>query len=71
MKAQDVKALHEKSMEELKKMLGEARSAKNNAALELAQMKAKNTKVLASARREVAQLLTIIKEKEIKNGKNA
>lgn len=63
MKAQDVKVLHEKSADELRKMLSEARSAKNHAALELAQMKAKNTKVFAAARKEVAQILTILKEK--------
>jgi len=64
MKSQDVKALHEKTAEELKKLLSESRIARNAAALELAQMKAKNTKHLNTIRKEIAQILTILKEKE-------
>ena len=70
MKSRDVKALHEKSAEELKKILGETRVARNAAALELAQMKAKNTKSLNTIRKEIAQILTILKEKELTHGKN-
>jgi ribosomal protein L29 len=64
MKVRDVKELHTKSREELQKMLAEARSAKHEAAMELAQLKAKNTRQMFNKRREIAQILTVMNLKE-------
>lgn len=64
MKARDVKELHTKSLAELQKLLQEARSAKQDASMLLVQLKAKNTRERFNKRREIAQILTVMKLKE-------
>lgn len=64
MQRRDVQALHAKTIDELTKLLQEAREKRREAALELSQMKAKNTRSLFMTRKEVAQILTVIREKK-------
>ena len=63
MQRRDVQALHTKTTEELTKLLKETQDKRREAALELSQMKAKNTRNLYMTRKEIAQILTVIKEK--------
>lgn len=71
MKRKEIKALHEKTKEELEKMLGEKRLSLVKLRTDLASGKTKNVKALARERDEIAQILTIIKEKEILEGEPA
>lgn len=65
MKRKEIKALHEKTKEELEKILEEARLSLVKLRTDLASGKTKNVSALARKRDEIAQILTIIKEKEI------
>lgn len=65
MKRKEIKALHEKTKEELEKILEEARLSLVKLRTDLASGKTKNVSALAQKRDEIAQILTIIKEKEI------
>lgn len=58
--------------EELKKRLVESRKAFQQGMLDHKQFKLKNTSSLTTIRREIAVILTVIKEKEAQNhGQNA
>ena len=70
MKTKEKKDLHTKSITELRTMLKNAKDVVFTAKLEKSQNKLKNTSSLSIKRKEIAQILTIIKEKEIKNAKN-
>ena len=70
MKTKDKKDLHTKSIIELRTMLKNLKDAVFTAKLEKSQNKLKNTSSLAVKRKEIAQILTIMKEKEIQNAKN-
>jgi len=70
MKTKEKKDLRTKSIAELRTMLKNAKDAVFTAKLEKSQNKLKNTSLLSVKRKEIAQILTIIKEKEIENAKN-
>jgi large subunit ribosomal protein L29 len=70
MKTKEKKDLRTKSIVELRTMLKTARDAVFTAKLEKSQNKLKNTSSLSLKRKEIAQILTIMKEKEIENAKN-
>lgn len=65
MKAKDKKELHKKSIQELKKMVSEAKDALAKLKLEKVQNKLKNTSQLSVKRKEIAQMLTITRIKEL------
>ncbi len=65
MKLKDKKLIFEKSEKELIKDLKEAKVALFNLKLEKSQNKLKNTKSLFWKRKEIAWILTILKEKEL------
>lgn len=65
MKAKDKKELHKKSIQELKKMVSEAKDALAKLKLEKVQNKLKNTSQLSVKRKEIAQMLTIMRIKEL------
>lgn len=65
MKLRDRKQIFEKSQKELIKDLKEAREALLNLKLEKSQNKLKNTKSLFWKKKEIALILTILKEKEL------
>ncbi len=56
---------------ELRKKLSDARKELSQAMLDHKQFKLKNTSSLTTMRKEIAVILTILKEKEAKNGQNA
>lgn len=70
MKIKEKKDLRTKSIVELRTMLKNAKNAIFTAKLEKSQNKLKNTRSLSLKRKEIAQILTIMKEKEIENAKN-
>jgi ribosomal protein L29 len=66
MKTKERKDLHTKSQVELRTMLKSLKDAVFTAKLELSQNKLKNTRSIFLKRKEIAQILSILKEKEIK-----
>jgi ribosomal protein L29 len=70
MKSKDKKELFTRSEKELRKALKEAREALFNLNLDNRQNKLKNTKQLFWKRKEIALILTALKEKEIANAEN-
>ena len=70
MKTKEKKDLRTKSIVELRTMLKNAKNAIFTAKLEKSQNKLKNPRSLFLKRKEIAQILTIMKEKEIENEKN-
>lgn len=70
MKSKDKKDLFTKSATELKKRLNDGRDGLFNLKLDLSQNKLKNTKSITLKRKEIALILTAIKEKEFENAKN-
>ncbi|MBI4084520.1 MAG: 50S ribosomal protein L29 [Candidatus Levybacteria bacterium] len=67
MKTKDVKELHTKSKEELKKMLTEAKDALFSQQMEHQQMKLKNTRSLSMKRKDIARIASILRGKELSN----
>lgn len=65
MKTKDFRDLKTKSIEELKKLAANKRLEAIKAKNEVAAGKEKNLKLSMNIRREVAKILTLIKEKEI------
>jgi ribosomal protein L29 len=65
MKSKDRKELHLKSLEDLKKLAMDAKDALSDLALDKAQNKLKNTSQLSVKRKEIAQMLTLVREKEL------
>jgi len=65
MKTKDKKELHAKSLKELNKQVLEAKDTLSGLMLDKAQNKLKNTSQLSLKRREIAQMLTIIRGKEL------
>lgn len=65
MKTKDRKEIFTKTENELKKTLSDARKALLDFSLELKQNKLKNTRQIFWKRKEIAWILTAIKEKEI------
>lgn len=69
MKTKEKKDLHTKSIAELRTMLKNAKDAVFTAKLEKSQNKLKNTSSLSLKRKEIAQVLTIMKEKDLPAGR--
>jgi len=66
MKSKEKKDLFTKSEKELIKILKEAREALFNFKLDLTQNKLKNTRQIFWKKKEIALILTILKEKKLK-----
>jgi ribosomal protein L29 len=71
MKIREKKELFTKSEKELRKSLGEAKEALLNLVLDNRQNKLKNTRQIFWKKKEIALILTALKEKEFVNAKNA
>lgn len=65
MKSKDKKELHLKSLKELQKLVMDAKDALSDLMLDKTQNKLKNTSLLSVKRKEIAQMLTIIRGKEL------
>jgi ribosomal protein L29 len=70
MKIKEKKELFTKSEKELRKALKEAKAALFNLVLDNGQNKLKNTRQIFWKKKEIAYILTALKEKEIENEKN-
>jgi ribosomal protein L29 len=70
MKSKDKKELFTKSEKELRKALKEAREALFNLNLDNKQNKLKNTRQIFWKKKEIALILTSLREKEIANAEN-
>lgn len=71
MKTKDRKELFAKTDKELIKSLKEAKDALFALVIESKQNKLKNTRQIFWKRKEIAWLMTAMREKELKNEKNA
>ncbi len=65
MKTKDKKELHLKSLKELNNLVASAKDALVGLRLDKTQNKLKNTSVLSLKRKEIAQMLTVIRLKEL------
>lgn len=65
MKSKDKKQLHLKSIKELGNLVREAKDALVGLKMDRTQNKLKNTSLLSVKRKEIAQMLTVIKMKEL------
>lgn len=65
MKSKDKKDLFTKSEKELRKTLKEAKETLFNLGIDLKQNKLKNTRQIFWKRKEIALILTALKEKEL------
>ena len=65
MKTKDKKELHLKSLKELGKLVVDAKDAVVSLRFDKTQNKLKNTSLLSLKRKEIAQMLTIIRMKEL------
>lgn len=72
MKKNDIKALHQKTLQELEVMIKDARNELLDFGLAKAQNKLKNTRSIFFKKKDVARMLTIKKGKELeaKKGKS-
>jgi ribosomal protein L29 len=70
MKLRDKKDLFTKDASELTKRLKDVRDELFTMKLDLTQNKLKNTKSITTKRKEIALILTALKEKELANAKN-
>ncbi len=68
MKTKDKKELHSKSLTELKTLVMGTLDLLSDLKLSKSQNKLKNTRQIFVKRKEVAQILTIIREKELLEG---
>ncbi len=69
MKTKEMKELHSKTVDELKKLLKDVSIALATLKLDHQQNKLKNTRDLFNKRKEIAVLQTILQiKKEVKNG---
>lgn len=71
MKHRDKKNIFTKEEKELVKKLKDARTELFNLKMDLTQNKLKNVKSVISKRKEIAVILTALREKELENAKNA
>ena len=65
MKTKDKQALHTKTIGELKKLLQDLKSTLFSLSLDKTQNKLKNTRSIYLRRKEVAQIATVLREKEL------
>jgi len=70
MKTKDRKDIFTKTEKELKKLLIDAKDALFNLRIDLSQNKLKNTTSIVLKRKEIALILTALKQKEFENEKN-
>ncbi|MBI4089500.1 MAG: 50S ribosomal protein L29 [Candidatus Levybacteria bacterium] len=70
MKTKEKKELHLKNLEELKRQVSELKEALVNLKLEKSQNKLKNTSQLSLTRKKIAQILTIMRAKELSLSQN-
>lgn len=70
MKTKDKKELFTKSIDELQGLLKETRQALLTLRLEKSQNKLKNTRVIFSKRKDIARMLTALRQKEYENEKS-
>ncbi len=66
MKTKDKKELETKTIEELKALLTEAKKTLWQLVLDKVQYKLKNTRAIFLKRKDIAQILTAIRRKELK-----
>lgn len=59
--------LRKKSEEDLKKLLGELRENARNLRFKIASREIKNHQLLRQARKDIARILTVLREKSGKN----
>ncbi|MBI1982202.1 MAG: 50S ribosomal protein L29 [Candidatus Levybacteria bacterium] len=64
MKSKDIKELHAKAKEELKNMLLQAKNELFSLKMQLKQNKLKNKRLIFLKRKDIARMITILKEKE-------
>jgi ribosomal protein L29 len=65
MKKKDLQALKSKSIEELKKMVSDKKKEADEAFIKTKAGQEKNLKKVKNLRKDIAQILTLVKEKEI------
>ena len=65
MKTREKKDLHKKTIADLSSLLLETRNSLNSAVLERIENKLKNTRLIFLKRKEISQILTVLKEKSI------
>ncbi len=70
MKTKDKKELHLKSLRELSNLVNNAKDDLSGLMLDKAQNKLKNTSQLSIKRKEIAQMLTIMRGKELSERTN-
>jgi ribosomal protein L29 len=70
MKTNEKKELHHKSNEELQKMLIDNEKELFNSRLDHTRGKLKNVRSITMLRRNIAQIATILRGKELSHGKN-
>lgn len=71
MKTKDKKELHLKSIKELSNLVVAAKDALSGLMLDKTQNKLKNTSMLSIKRKEIAQMLTILRGKELSENPKA
>lgn len=71
MKTNEMKDLHNKTEADLQKLLNDNRKELTNTKLEHTRGKLKNVKTLSKLRKNIAQIATILRGKELTHGKNA
>jgi ribosomal protein L29 len=71
MKTKDRKEYFTKTEKELKKLLEDAKEALFNLKMDLSQNKLKNTSSIFSKRKEIALILTALRQKELTNAKSS
>ncbi len=67
MKTKDIKDLHTKTIDELKKMIHESRAALFQMRLDATQFKVKNTSALSTNRHDIARMMSVLRGKEKSN----
>lgn len=65
MKRKDIQDLHTKTVDELKKMVSDAKVALMDMKIDHTQFKLKNTRSLMMKRKDIAQIASIIRGKEL------
>ncbi len=61
----DLKAIYTKSVKELKDLLIDKRKELFNLKIDNKQNKLKNTRIIFNTRKEIARIMTLIREKEL------
>lgn len=68
MKTNELRELHAKSKDELQKLLSDAQEAFFSLRMDHTQLKLKNVRSLSVKRREIAQIQSVLRGKELANG---